>query len=236
MLFKHSVILQTRVASWYTISDLFRLLCTRDCRLCGSFGGFIFLPTFIRCCFSCIREDLLPSVSRYRLVKQRIKQSPTHIRRSIIIKTLPGIYSLDDMIRRRRIKLVPADPVIGQPLLCEEDDMPRMSLTYMVTTSLSYLDVESSDVQSGICCSGCQTALEKVLGSLRVPCDAVTQWDKVYSYDGFMERFQRCREAQNIWKRKFQGVDVANLSSFVSRGGFFRELDVIMSLQALASM
>ena len=47
--------LRTHIASWFILRDLFDVLCARDCPLCGSFGGFIFFPTFTRCCFPCIK-------------------------------------------------------------------------------------------------------------------------------------------------------------------------------------
>lgn len=59
--------------------------------------------------------------------------------------------------------------------LRKEDEMARGTqpkgralLRYIVTTSLPYLDIESGGIQNGICCSGCQIALEKDLGSSRV--------------------------------------------------------------------
>lgn len=48
------VILRTKISSWYTFKALFDALRTRDCPQCGLFGGFLFLPSFERCCFSCL--------------------------------------------------------------------------------------------------------------------------------------------------------------------------------------
>ncbi|KAL2218245.1 hypothetical protein M432DRAFT_640344 [Thermoascus aurantiacus ATCC 26904] len=39
-------VLRTGIAPYYTIRDFYTALCTRDCLLCGVFGGFIFLPSF----------------------------------------------------------------------------------------------------------------------------------------------------------------------------------------------
>lgn len=70
------VVQRTNVASWFTLSDLFKVLCTRDCHFCGSFGGFIFLPSFMRCCFCCIREDSLSSILPLSVMKKDVKSIP----------------------------------------------------------------------------------------------------------------------------------------------------------------
>lgn len=103
-----------------------------------------------------------------------------------------------------------------------------MLLRYMVTTSLPYLDIESGGIQNGICCSGCQIALEKALRSSRIQSHVCALRDNVYSNDAFMELFLECREAQTLWKLSQEGVDVTRISEFVRRGGCFRERDTAM--------
>nr|XP_003188766.1 hypothetical protein ANI_1_2526074 [Aspergillus niger CBS 513.88] len=233
------VILKTKIASWFTLSDLFKVLCTRDCHFCGSFGGFIFLLSFTRCCFSCIREDSLPSLLPSSVVKNRFNSSPRGLYSLVpTIRSLPGIYSMDEIVRKKRTQIMPAE-FISRLSLREANERARVAqskekalLRYMVTTALPYLDIKSGDVQNGICCSGCQIALEKALRSSRVQSNACALRDKVYSYEEFMEHFWECREAQNLWMLSNQGVDVANVSEFVRRGGWFRKRDVIMSFDS----
>jgi hypothetical protein len=105
-------------------------------------------------------------------------------------------------------------------------------LRYMVTTSLPYLDIESGGTQIGVCCSGCQIALEKDLGSSRVQSNACVLRDKVYSYDEFIEHLRECRGARNLWKLRSEGVDITDISEFVKRGGHFKSRDVIMSFNS----
>lgn len=233
------VTLKTNIASWFTVSDLFKTLCTRDCHLCGSFGGFIFLPSFMRCCFSCIREDSLPSILPFPVRKKRVKSSPGCLNSLVpTVMSLPGTYSMDEIERKKRIQIIPAE-YVSRYSLREIDERTRVTqsketvlLRYMVTTSLPYLDIESGSIQNGVCCSGCQIALEKALGSSRIQSNACALRDKVYSYDEFMEHFLECCEAQNLWKLSHQGVDIANISEFVRRGGCFKKRDVIMSFNS----
>jgi hypothetical protein len=229
------VTLKTNIASWFTLSDLFRALCTRDCHLCGSFGGFIFLPSFMRCCFSCIREDCLPSISPFSGPKKRVKSSPGCLYSLVpTVMSVPGTYSMDEIMRKKRIQIIPTE-FVSRLSLRKGDKRTQVTqsketalLCYMVSTSLPYLDIESGGIQNGICCSGCQIAL-KALGSSRVQTNACALRDKVYSYGEFMEHFRECREAQNIWKLSQQRVDIAHISEFVRHGGCFRKRDVIMA-------
>lgn len=102
-------------------------------------------------------------------------------------------------------------------------------LRYMVTTSLPYLDIKSGSIQNGICCSGCRIALEKALRSSLVQSNVCALRDNVYSYAEFMEHFRDCREVQNPWKLRNQGVDITHLSEFARRGGCFKKRDAILS-------
>lgn len=145
---------------------------------------------------------------------------------------------MDEIVRKKRIQIIPAE-YVSRYSMREIDERTQVTqsketvlLRYMVTTSLPYLDIESGGIQNGVCCSGCQIALEKALGSSRIQSNACALRDKVYSYDEFMEHFLECCEAQNLWKLSHQGVDIAKISEFVRRGGCFKKRDVIMSFNS----
>jgi hypothetical protein len=143
------VLLRTNIASWFTISDLFKTRCTRDCHLCGSFGGFIFLPSFMRCCFSCIRQNNLPPVLPASVVKRHFKLSPRHLYSLVpTVATLPGTYSKEGIVEKKRLQIKPTD-FVSRLFSRREGRMtgePRQTktplLNYTVTTSLPYLDAE----------------------------------------------------------------------------------------------
>jgi hypothetical protein len=233
------VTLKTNIASWFTQSDFFRALCTRDCHFCSSFGGFSFLPSFTRCCFSCIRKDSLPSILSFYFLKKRVKSSPGCLYSSVpTVRPLPRTYSTGEIVRKKRTQIIRTG-FLSSLSLREEDKRTRVTqlnesalLCYMVTTSLPHLDIESGGIQNGMCCSGCQVDLEKALSSSRVQSNACALRDKVYSYDDFMEHFRECRDAQTLWKLSNQGVDVTGLSKFVRREGCFKKRDVVMSFNS----
>lgn len=200
------VILRTRIASWFTISDLFKALCTRDCAVCSSFGGFIFIPSFMRCCYACLTMNRLPSVARDFILKNLLKQSQSHLRSLVpTVTSLPGRYTSGWMVRHPRYEIMPIE-FVGTLSpdrwwyikMQSEESLP---LKYMVTTSLPYLDVESGALQNGICCSGCDVSLHRANKPElpNYPLESpLTLRDKVYSYDELMEHFRECREAQNL--------------------------------------
>ena len=232
--------LRTHIASWFTLRDLFDVLCARDCLLCGSFGGFIFLPTFTRCCFPCIK-----TAPQFRLVsladaKRHLELSPALLRNSVpVLRTIPGIYSMDEIPRKRRIQILAEEDVIRAmeylytretevPLHCSNGEMSL--LRYMATTALPFFDKASGDADNGICCKGCQIALEECLRTSRVQDNAFLMRDRVYSRDRFMEHFQRCSKAQFLWETSNEGTVPVKVPESIRRGGYFNERDVVMSL------
>ncbi|PYH40068.1 F-box protein [Aspergillus saccharolyticus JOP 1030-1] len=233
------IILRTNIAPWFTLSDLFKVLCTKYCQFCGDFGGFIFLPSFARCCFTCIREENLPRVLPLSVLKQRLKPRSGRLLGFIpTVRTLPGIYSMDETPRKRRTKVVLRDSV-NTLYLSDYSENTRVKrsqstslLPYMVTTSLPYFDPKSGAVQRGISCSGCQVALEKDLYTSGVKPAACALRDKVYSHDDFRNHFQNCHEARKLWELSGQGTSIINVPEFVRRRGYFKKRDVMMSFHS----
>lgn len=100
-------------------------------------------------------------------------------------------------------------------------------LRYMAGTTLPYVDIASGDVQHGLCCAGCQIILEG--DTVSNPTEAFAMRDRVYSNTGFFDHFRLCPEAQKLWKHSKEGKVAVSLPTFVIRGGYFNERDVVMS-------
>ncbi|KAL9617911.1 MAG: hypothetical protein Q9160_007338 [Pyrenula sp. 1 TL-2023] len=45
------------IGSRFTADQVVETLYSENCQFCGSFGGFIYLPRLIRCCFRCVSHD-----------------------------------------------------------------------------------------------------------------------------------------------------------------------------------
>ncbi|XRM42717.1 hypothetical protein ABZX51_005928 [Aspergillus tubingensis] len=239
-------LLRTKVANQFTLTELFTALCTRDCLLCGSsFGGFLFLPTLLRCCFSCIQKDRLPRLVPYADAKWYISSkcktaSNTYslLKSLPILRTIPGIYSMQEVSSKGRRQLVTMDDIIrvvgSKPTSDEEATWTAAksysNLPFMATTTLPYLDRPSGRIEPGVCCIGCQVSLEEGLTKgMRFGSDGLVLRDRVYSHERFIGHFGECLKAQEMWKLRKDGTSVAKISEFVRRRGYFKQRDVVMS-------
>lgn len=231
--------LRTHIASWFTIRDLFNVMCTRDCVLCGSFGGFIFLPTFMRCCFPCIKTARQLRLVPLAGVKKALNLSQARLLNSVpVLRTTPGIYSMDEIPRRRRIQILAEESIInavqGLPdketkiQLCRSNSEVSL-LRYMATTALPYFDKASGGAENGLCCNGCQIDLEESIRTSRINDSVFSLRDRVYSRDGFIEHFQRCPKAQSLWGSSNEGVVPVEVPESSRRGGYFNKRNVVMS-------
>ncbi|OJJ32238.1 hypothetical protein ASPWEDRAFT_61976 [Aspergillus wentii DTO 134E9] len=209
----------------YRATGLFKLLCIRDCHLCGSFGGFLFLPLHMRCCFSCVENDTQLRVIALADAKKWFKPTKTVLYSIPMLKSIPGIYSMDERSRKKRMWILAAKH-ITKTLASHGGEAPI--LRYMATTALPYLNMASNSVQYGVCCSGCQIALEEALRYSRVDENACALRDKVYSHDGFLGHFRQCPKAQDLWRMSQEGKDTTRISEFVRRRGDFKKRDVVM--------
>ncbi|PYH75149.1 F-box protein [Aspergillus vadensis CBS 113365] len=239
-------LLRTKAASQFTLTELFTALCTRDCLLCNSsFGGFLFLPTLLRCCFSCVQKDRLPRLVPYADARWYISSkcktaSKTYrlLNSLSILRTIPGIYSMQEVSSKGRRQLVTMDDLVrvvgSRPTSDEEATWTAArsyaNLPFMATTTLPYLDRASGRIEHGVCCTGCQVSLEEGLTKgMHFGADGLVLRDRVYSHEGFIGHFRECLKAQEVWKLRKNGTSVAKISEFVRRRGYFKERDVVMS-------
>ncbi|PLB50320.1 hypothetical protein P170DRAFT_405284 [Aspergillus steynii IBT 23096] len=217
------IILRTGAASYFTLPDLFDVLCTRDCYFCGAFSGFLFLPSFKTCCFTCIREDALPCAISF----------PAYMRRPGVpsdfvptMRALPGVYSLKEIpwkASEARVRLRTSD-YVWPGKITRKRRSPTLS--YVSSTVLPYFDPGSGAVQGGVSCSGCQVALEKKLSGERVESRDTELRDKVYSQGEFLAHFKDCQGARELWELSGQGISAADVSEFVRCRGYFGKRDV----------
>lgn len=87
----------TGTLSVVSVRALYAEFCYPWCRICGNFGPYLFLPTFIRCCDSCHHDssllDVIPTAAAegvYALQRQMLEKHLT------VVQTFPKRY------RRRR--------------------------------------------------------------------------------------------------------------------------------------
>ncbi|KAJ3532158.1 hypothetical protein NM208_g8563 [Fusarium decemcellulare] len=221
-------LLRARLAQHFNITDLYSQLTRSRCELCGLFGGFLFLPTLTRCCFSCI--SLAPELSVLSLsyLATITSISAKRLDRLLEMKlhTVAGCYSIMDgragrpkvlMARQSALKTLRAKLGTVNLAPVKLSHVYQESQRYMTATAFPYYDPETGEVDRGLSCKGCQIHQEESFGSLRGR-------DHVFSRSDFLAHFPTCPEARRLWNESRGGTMPVDEPEFTRRGGYFQEL------------
>lgn len=217
-------LLRSDCARRFTIMDLYRLLTTPSCALCGKFGGFLFLLTATRCCFTCLHSS--PSLSVISTtVFARKAGIPTHklsVSYGSTLRTVSGHYSILGTRARRPKKLILKAEAIAaldsQGVLKEysignllrQDE--KYEQRFMGATSFPWYDTSNGKVEYGISCKGCH-----VPDSTR---HRGYDYGYTFSTAGFLSHFATCVEARDIWAKSKEVTVPVQDSAFILRGGY----------------
>ena len=224
-------LLRTRVAIEISLLDFYNVLCTKKCTLCGEFGGFVFLLTWMRCCFKCLQDSPETQVWTLGSVRKHLNMTRAEMSQLKSFKSLPGIYSMNETVQKSRITIVSlrqATSVCRRQSHALSQAQPTgfnrcHKYNFTGSCALPYYDKKTGGVERGISCTGCQLAIEKAIIGPRG-----TKWgyearDKVYAHDGFLEHFRRCEQAQLLWRSSCEGTNQPpELPVSARMGGYFR--------------
>lgn len=196
-------LLRTQHAIHVTLPDVYSTLCTWDCEICGNFAGFVFLPTWTRCCYPCLklkkRTEMYSTSSAPRL----FKLTESEMEQLTVFRTLPGLYggtnTVDKFLSESHEDLVSSyqiQEITGKRYWCMSDE--RRMLTLMVSCALPYYHEATGHVERGMTCYGCD------LGSTS-PTMHGTLWtiyDTLFTKETFLKHFAFCELAQWKWVGK----------------------------------
>ncbi|KDR80367.1 hypothetical protein GALMADRAFT_117099 [Galerina marginata CBS 339.88] len=201
---------RTRVASHFSVDQVFRVLCTPSCHVCGEFGSFLWIPECIRCCFLCLREapELMPMTevdakAAFGLTKTGLAKVP-------VMVTLPGNYTVSGTTVKKRRHLVSREKARQVAIVVHEafDSKGRLNITvdhitrFMSMVVLPYFDPSSQATHVGLACRGCQFALENAPEVSSHEFDKLAhQRDRMYTEDGIVKHFEVCSGAHTLWRR-----------------------------------
>lgn len=208
----YCALLRMKLAARVTLLDFYRVLCSQNCAFCGKFGGFVFLPTWIRCCFECIEEDPETRMVTVAEVRRLFRLTRAEVGRQRSFQTLPGIYttglySMEKIYHRGRVKLVPYFPAMkefGDRLetgAAHPQHQPFWDPVhnFMASCELPYYDPQTQAVEYGISCAGCETSAAGQAAGQAPSRAADAPWDRVFSRDNFLKHFKICAQAQKLW-------------------------------------
>ncbi|KAH7902836.1 hypothetical protein BJ138DRAFT_1021464, partial [Hygrophoropsis aurantiaca] len=95
------ILVQTNAANYFTLGHIYDVLCTPSCSLCGLYAGFVWLPSYMRCCVQYLLKapKLMPMTATdakaaYGLSEKMLTGIP-------IIATIPGEYGVLTVHRKR---------------------------------------------------------------------------------------------------------------------------------------
>lgn len=228
-------LLRTQTASRARLIDFYNLLCTQMCSVCNvRYGDLVYLPTWIRCCSHCLQSnDPKVAVATLARVQRFFRLSKGSIAKLPWLKTIPGQYTMEEKMYSRRIVVVPILSAwsafnnrhvdIPTPL----DMMIHLNAKeidcFKACCALPSYNTQTRQIETGVSCSGCQSALEDCL-STAINWDsnwAYNAREMVYSNSGFLEHFSWCRKAQDLWLESNDGkVEPPGLPNFCKKGGF----------------
>jgi len=225
-------LLRMGLATAVSLFDFYIALCTKSCALCGEFSGFIFLPTWIRCCFKCLQVAPETQIQTLAAVQKQFHLDKPSVDLLRPFKTLPGIYSMHQSVQESHITAVSVYeamlvlrqiPGVRTQQTHQDNRALICKFNFMGSCSLPYYDRRIGRVEHGLSCAGCQLALERVITG------PGARWtyearDKVYAADGFLEHFRWCTRAQLLWKSSKEGTrQPVEFPEFARRGGYLIE-------------
>ncbi|KAI1116740.1 F-box domain-containing protein [Nemania sp. NC0429] len=214
---------RTGLSHHTSISDLHAALLTELCVICGSFGGFLFLPSATRCCFACIESAPDFRIISFHSLQKESRRLATWLKRSHpVIHSIPGSYSSNEKEYTSRRKLVSGHHALQFPRADHDEDPQAILgklpdspvLRCMAACRLPYLNLATGDLQLGISCKGCQIAMEANFSDANF-----SRRERLYSRDGFMRHFWDCVEAKELWASSEAGMVAVTEPEWTRRGG-----------------
>ncbi|KAK8236034.1 hypothetical protein HDK90DRAFT_262050 [Phyllosticta capitalensis] len=158
----------TGSASHVTLSMFYRHFCEQTCSVCQSgYGDLVNLLTWTRCCPACLQKRVpelrvATAASARRILglsKGSIKTLPS-------LKSVPGVFSMDEKPRAARVQVVGAQSALSafgdaDPESAQTADMvSRPGLEFMACCALPNYDPLTKRIQNGVSCAGCQLVVE----------------------------------------------------------------------------
>ncbi|KAI6362315.1 hypothetical protein MCOR25_006262 [Pyricularia grisea] len=194
-----------------SLHDLAQLVCTKDCAVCGDFASMIFLPPWIRYCYTCLFVSCEASVQTKAWVRKNLSLNKAQVKKLATLKTLAGSYDKSGRtvfkVRKDIISLYRACKVAGVARLCETFKRLSSAICLMACCCAPYYNTRAGKVTHGFRCAGCykwymdQLELDDDfwLGSPMEMLESRAD-SALHDRDSFLEHFKRCGEGQRLWE------------------------------------
>ena len=207
----------TKLASNFTIADIYRTLTSSDCVCCGRVGGLVFLPRIERSCLNCIGD---PIFDVWHISPPAVDLGPTNPK----MYCLPGYYTKrtytyrsgdSGQLERGRNWIVAntagqnMNEVLNKPWCITREPMRGKAFA-----SIRYLDQKASKSQEALYCGGCsemyldwsRSGRHHRFDIRRVVSESCKK-NMMYLRDSFLAHFRTCEVAQIRWMNEVKERD-----------------------------
>lgn len=166
-----AILKETQLARFFTITHIYETFTSPLCTNCGHFGGYVFLPSFTRCCLHCAETEIkFMPLSRegarveYGVKGKKILESLPHLNNIVgYYSTLLGqvkYYTQHLTLLSRELVEKVRDPqhIQRYPRQCRRivgDSSIKAYQRYMTLTPLGCYIPKSDSVERGVYCAGC---------------------------------------------------------------------------------
>ncbi|KAK6710971.1 hypothetical protein SNK05_005404 [Fusarium graminearum] len=229
---------RTGLSPHVTYDNLYRVLNTEKCTMCGEFGSLLFLPTCTRCCYNCLREESelavvenhhvyhlgilldhimdgdIPSRTDCRILTMQNWANPMMMR-----KDTAGILATDIPRRIRLLAHIEGNRRV---------DLHKGWLHYRSAACIAYPTPNwwKMKVERGVSCKGCEKAfvsgrfgaMSQGFALSDIPRNCVER-DMSFSVAGFQRHFESCEHATKILEASEHGSKDTNDSKTIKNGG-----------------
>ncbi|KAF2664420.1 hypothetical protein BT63DRAFT_464519 [Microthyrium microscopicum] len=221
-------LVRTKLAMRVTLSEFYRVLCTDECAYCSMIGGLVFLPTWTRYCYACLKSwPLEIGGRRGHIPPMPTAMTPLSTARQFLslgkinlsslggIESIPGSYGPHQYkYKGRRRRLIPVRVVFDafrkkypSKELTFKKIMhrlrPRRVWTFMSCGAMQIYSPKSGHTRHGLTCAGCS----HLNGAKKYVGDEEEEWELEISSEGhhstnsFLKHFTWCIHAQDLWRK-----------------------------------
>ncbi len=175
---------------WWTIRRLYEALINPYCELCGMFGGFLFLPLALRCCFGCIIYSLKLSMVSGITLDKTTCFTWEHVLANIPDAAFYPQRKRECLGSSRTKPIFHAETVLQYLTSLNFDDKKlrqvipeephRLRYRLKASTVFPYFDTLTNEAENGVYCRGC------LITHRRFNEGWVSERDRAYSKSDFV--------------------------------------------------
>ncbi|SPQ26040.1 891fd1c9-617d-4767-ab14-0078807203f2 [Thermothielavioides terrestris] len=196
------VLLRSGLAAHIGVSALYAALTTQNCSLCGSFGGFFFMPTATRCCLACVASAPTMRVGYLTRLADAVGVPAGELEGQLpVLRTLPASRRSVVTVRHALGSLREKGVGAGEAQAAASRWPDSLTLRFQAATSLPWVDRVTGAAEASVSCKGCQLAFESDYSD-----DHLERRDRFYSRSGFVKHFAECGPAAKLWVSSREGT------------------------------